>query len=111
MKSGGVRSLRRTAQGWLDRALVRLGVRDPLLPPRDLKFVGSGDFRAIGHEFLRHLIELADLRPWHAILDVGCGVGRMAVPLIGYLNGSGRYHGFDIVPDAIAWCRKQIAPR
>src|SRR5262249_40097600 len=105
------RSLRRTAHGWLDRALVRLGARDPLLPPRDLKIVGSGDFRAIGREFLRHLIQLADLRPWQAILDVGCGVGRMAAPLTGYLNCSGCYHGFDIVPEAIAWCRKQITPR
>src|SRR5205085_1691778 len=35
----------------------------------------------------------------------------IAVPLTGYLNRSGCYHGFDIVPDGIAWCRKQISPR
>ena len=43
--------------------------------------------------------------------DVGCGVGRLAVGLTEVLGAGGRYEGFDIVPDEIAWCRRAISPR
>ncbi|CCK59571.1 Putative methyltransferase [Mycobacterium canettii CIPT 140070010] len=42
------------------------------------------------------------------MLDVGCGSGRMALPLTGYLNSEGRYAGFDISRKAIAWCQEHI---
>lgn len=42
------------------------------------------------------------------MLDVGCGSGRMALPLTGYLNSEGRYAGFDISQKAIAWCQEHI---
>ena len=45
-----------------------LGRRDPLTPPRGLMFVGDGDFRKTGEEFLKHFIELARLRPDEKIL-------------------------------------------
>jgi SAM-dependent methyltransferase len=83
--------------------------RDPLTPPRRLDFVGGTDHRKTGEEFKQHFIELGGLRPELDVLDVGCGIGRMAVPLLGYLNG--RYEGFDIVPAGIAWCRKHITSR
>jgi len=83
--------------------------RDPLVPPRRLTvFVGAGDFRQMGEDFKRHFIELGGLKPDHDVLDVGSGVGRMAVPLLGYL--SGRYEGFDVYPAGIRWCQKQITP-
>lgn len=44
------------------------------------------------------------------MLDVGCGIGRMAVPLTKYLDERGSYEGFDIVADGINWCRKKITP-
>ncbi len=48
------------------------------------------------------------LQPDEAVLDVGCGSGRMALPLTGYLNSEGRYAGFDISQKAIAWCQEHI---
>jgi SAM-dependent methyltransferase len=91
------------------RAAVR-GARDPLTPPRRLRaLVGPGDFNAIGDEFMGHFVELGGLRPEHDVLDVGCGAGRMARPLAGWLEG--RYEGFDVVPEAIEWCRREIASR
>jgi SAM-dependent methyltransferase len=74
-------------------------------------FIGPGDFTAIGNEFLRHFTELGGLKPSEAVLDVGCGIGRMAIPLTKFLDGRGSYAGFDIVPDGIAWCQNQITPR
>jgi len=93
------------------RGFVRLGLGDPLLPPRRLARVGSGDFRRTGEEFLGHFIELAGLRPDERVLDVGCGAGRMAVPLTKYLRSPGRYCGFDPMRDGVEWCKHTITPR
>src|SRR5450759_2780252 len=84
------------------------GRRDALNPPRRLAvFIGSGDFQQIGEEFSRYFIELGGLRPDDDVLDIGSGIGRMAVPLLDYLTG--RYEGFDIVPSGVAWCQKNIS--
>lgn len=80
------------------------------MPPRRLiDGIGSGDYRKIGNEFFRHFTQIGGLKPHHRVLDVGCGCGRMAVPMIPFLNDQGEYYGFDIVPDAIRWSQKHIA--
>ena len=95
----------------LDALDTAFGRRESLVPPRRLRFVGDGDFTAIGREFAGYLRTHAGLAPDHRVLDVGCGVGRIAVPLLDYLSGRGGYDGFDIVPRAIRWCERSIAPR
>lgn len=87
------------------------GRRDALTPPKSLMFIGGGDFKRSGERFKGFFIELGHLRPEDRVLDVGCGVGRMAVPLTGYLSAKGSYEGFDIVPEAIAWCQRSITRR
>lgn len=84
---------------------------DRLLPPRALRFVGDGDFETIGAEFLRHFIALGGLEPQHDVLDIGSGVGRMAVPLTSCLLPSAHYDGFDIVKTGVAWCQRRITSR
>jgi SAM-dependent methyltransferase len=85
------------------------GRADRLVPPRRLDFVGHSDFVATGDEFLGHFVELGELQQHHAVLDVGCGIGRMARPLSGYLTGDGAYEGFDVNRDGIGWCRRRYA--
>jgi SAM-dependent methyltransferase len=80
-------------------------------PPPHLVFVGDGDFQAVGEEFLRYFVEWGGLAPYHRVLDVGCGIGRMAVPLTRYLAPSATYDGFDIVAHGIEWCRQEITTR
>jgi SAM-dependent methyltransferase len=79
-------------------------------PPEDLWDVGGGDFHEVGVDFLRHFINVGGLRASDAVIDMGCGVGRMAVPLAYYLDASGSYAGFDISREAIDWCRENVAP-
>jgi ubiquinone/menaquinone biosynthesis C-methylase UbiE len=87
------------------------GKRDPMVPPKGKIFIGSGDFLATGESIRQQLVTLAGLMPGHRVLDVGCGMGRVAVPLTSFLNEKGSYEGFDIVPAAIRWCRKKITSR
>ena len=86
-----------------------LGRHDPSLPPRWLRFVGGGDFVTVGARFVRHFRELAGLGPDEDVLEVGCGAGRIARALAGYLSAHGSYRGFDVVADAIHWCRRTFA--
>ncbi len=82
------------------------GERQPLVPPKGKMFIGPGDFIKIGDEFLKNFTTYCNLRPESKILDVGCGIGRIARPLASYLNPAGSYHGFDIVKEGIDWCVK-----
>ena len=97
--------------GALNGLLAALGSNRFLpAPPPALCFCGDGDFRAIGTEFLGHFVRLADLAAGERVLDIGCGIGRMAVPLTQYLNDDARYDGVDVVADGIAWCQSRITP-
>ena len=82
-----------------------------MIPPKSMSFVGKGDFVKIGLEFRRYFVELAGLRPEQRVLDVGCGIGRMAIPLTEYLSSTGGYWGFDIVKRGIDWCIERITPK
>jgi SAM-dependent methyltransferase len=84
--------------------------REMPLPPRHLSFVGGGDFEATGREFLGHFTALGGLHPGDRVLDIGCGIGRMALPLTGYLQG-GSYAGFDVGREMVRWCSRNISSR
>lgn len=96
---------------WAPSDLLRLFRGDGRkLPPRGLSFVGRSDFEQTGNEFLRHFQELGGLAPDDRVLDVGCGIGRMAIPLTGYLK-DGSYEGFDVGREMIRWCRRHVTAR
>lgn len=85
------------------------GRADALVPPRRLEHIGHSDFVATGDEFARHFVALGGLRPSDRVLDVGCGIGRMARPLTTLLGPDGSYDGFDIDPSGVDWCREHYA--
>ena len=118
------RAFRRHVPFWVGRALralyyypgdirdTLLRRRNPLVPPRaESAFVGDGDFAGMGRRFLDHFVTLADLKPDHRVLDVGCGIGRMALPLTDFLSPEGEYWGFDPVAKGITWCDEHITSR
>jgi SAM-dependent methyltransferase len=81
------------------------------IPQELLHAVGGGDGIKVGESFLRHFIRIGGLQPHHQVLDVGCGCGRMALPLTQYLSPQARYEGFDINPDLVRWTQENITPR
>ncbi len=95
----------------LDSVNCTFGLRNEMIPPRRLIFIGSGDFVTVGDEFLDYFRHLCGLQPEHRVLDLGCGIGRMAVPLTGFLSAQGSYEGIDIVPQGIDWCTSHITSK
>ena len=65
--------------------------------------------RHLGELYIRQFVDLADLTPDQAVLEPGCGTGRMAEPLTRYLTATGSYEGFDVMAEAVEWCQENIA--
>jgi SAM-dependent methyltransferase len=59
---------------------------------------------------LQELKDAGGLKPDHSVLDVGCGIGRVAIPMTQYLSRDGVYEGFDPVYRAIQHCQARITP-
>lgn len=103
---------------WFSLDLIEKGLRikNPMEPPRAKMNVGSNsfsrsDFNQIGESLFRLLREYGDVSSEDSVLDVGCGVGRMAIQFTKYLNEKGTYDGFDIISESIAHCQKEISSR
>lgn len=100
-----VRPLRLLVVDLLDSVLGR---RPDFVPPRrEVEKIGGFDFLEIGDHLATIAKTLGELQPHERVLDVGCGLGRLAVGLRGYLS-CGEYDGFDISKRGIQWCRNAI---
>jgi ubiquinone/menaquinone biosynthesis C-methylase UbiE len=62
----------------------------------------------MGKGIVNDLVLHAGLAAGDDVLDVGCGSGRVAIPLIETVGPEGSYEGFDVVPEAISWCTRRI---
>jgi SAM-dependent methyltransferase len=108
--SPAARALRDATLRAIDRVGAPAGSRDPLMPPRHLRGVGHGDFHAVGEGMAEQIVRLGRLTREARVLDIGCGVGRIAIPLTRHLT-AGSYDGFDVSAEMVAWCRQAITPR
>jgi SAM-dependent methyltransferase len=78
--------------------------------PIDLMLMTGGGpetFSRISDFHQALLRQWIDLKPSDAVLEVGCGIGRDAIPLSEYLL-SGTYTGIDIIKPSIEWCSAHI---
>src|SRR5688572_16099054 len=76
-------------------------------------YVGGGgaeQYKLVGRMQVDWLRDYGGLKPGDDVLEIGCGIGRIAAPLTQYLR-DGTYQGFDIVPHGIEWCRRRITSR
>lgn len=87
-------------------ARFRAGARP--LPWSFVHDVGGGDFYAVGEVIRNELVAFAGLKPQHHVLDIGCGTGRVAFALAGYLDREGLYTGFDVSVDGLAWMIRHL---
>ena len=81
------------------------------VPTPEQSFVGDGDFLSVGIEFLDYFVRLCGLRPDSSVLEIGSGIGRMALPLTQFLSESGTYVGIDVVGEGVAWSEQNITSR
>ena len=56
----------------------------------------------------RDLLVAHGLRPDGVVVDVGCGAGRLALPLSTYLTEEGHYTGTDVVPELVRYARRLV---
>jgi ubiquinone/menaquinone biosynthesis C-methylase UbiE len=78
-----------------------------LVPPRGMRYNNTKTYLHCAKKGLAQTIEACGIQPHHKVLDVGCGSGSVALPLLNYLS-QGTYDGFDIVPSWVSWCQKNI---
>ena len=79
------------------------------MPPEGLIYTGSGDFKRQGAEWVQFFRDHGGLKPDSDVLDIGSGIGRMALPLSRFLEG--RYEGFEAMKVGVDWCREHIEAR
>ncbi|MEP7321757.1 MAG: class I SAM-dependent methyltransferase [Saprospiraceae bacterium] len=79
-----------------------------LIPPLGSIYTGRGNFIHQGLEWKQLFIDQAGLLPEQSVLDIGSGIGRIAIGLTKFLKGN--YEGFDAVKLGVDWCQKNISP-
>lgn len=83
---------------------------DALLPPAHLRVyyyrTTKPEAFTRACESARTELEIQGLRPEHRVLDIGSGIGNLAIGLLGHLTGG--YDGVEIHPEAVAWCQRAI---
>lgn len=86
-------------------------------PPRELANIfdtvpDHDSWIGIGVVNAENLVRLGALKRGEALLDIGCGIGRLAIALSPEFHGPGsRYEGVDPIARAIKWANENIAAK
>ena len=78
-------------------------------PPECINYSGAGNYKSFGDDIVRLLEEHAGLKSGLTLVEVGCGIGRVAMALAHHYGDQIHYVGFDIVRYGITWCREKIS--
>jgi SAM-dependent methyltransferase len=108
--AGRLRGAARRSLNLFDRASDPSGAP---VPPAHLRFYyyRSRDLAAFirARDAVRVEVLTHGFRPVHRVLDVGSGIGNLALSLAPDLTGT--YDGLEIHPGAVKWCQSAITPR
>jgi len=85
---------------------------DDMVPPYAERFTGYAgcDYIESGLGLLQVLVSYAGLQAGSIMLDIGSGIGRLAVPLTKLITPPGSYDGLEIVERGVRWCSTKITP-
>jgi SAM-dependent methyltransferase len=72
----------------------------------------DGEFFHSGARWMAETVKSeCGLRPSGHVLDLGCGVGRLAIGLLDYVDETGRYDGLDVDARSIRWAQRHVGRR
>ena len=81
------------------------------IPPFEMRqLVGPTDEAAFDNPSGDTILQVPETQ-FGAVLDFGCGCGRLARHMIQQRNRPERYVGFDLHPGMIRWCQNNLTPR
>ncbi|AZO70243.1 MAG: methyltransferase domain-containing protein [Mesorhizobium sp.] len=82
------------------------------IPVDLMQMTGGGPetFEEISAMHQSNLAKWIGIKPQHHVLEIGCGIGRDAIPLSTILS-DGSYVGVDIIGRSIEWCTANIGAR
>jgi SAM-dependent methyltransferase len=91
-------------------------LQDIPLPPKEIRWGGPRfrDDDLYVRSSISNAIQLEKLchvTPESAILDIGCGQGRLLIGLLHYFGTLGRYVGVDVHKSSITWAQENLVPR
>jgi SAM-dependent methyltransferase len=80
------------------------------IPVRLMKMTGAGPetWDSISANHINQYERLCPIQPHHNVLEIGCGVGRDAIPIAERLI-SGQFVGIDIMREHVEWCTSNIS--
>lgn len=84
-----------------------------ILPAKHLRFCGTKFrddeyFLASAQAEANRLVEHFGLTVNSRVLDVGCGVGRLAIGILSRIGEIQHYRGVDVSKRSIQWCQRHI---
>lgn len=71
--------------------------------------INDNSMYGITHSFLIYLLKECQLTSNSTILEIGCGIACLSLPIIKYIN-NGKYYGIDTNKTCIDWCCHHITP-
>jgi SAM-dependent methyltransferase len=69
---------------------------------------GPDTFELISDQHIRNVSSQHPLTTGLQVLEIGCGIGRDAIPLIELVGPTGSYVGTDVIRESIGWCQQNI---
>jgi SAM-dependent methyltransferase len=83
------------------------------IPVDLIRLTGAGpeSFEAISRWHIDQVDRAIGYTSNASVVEIGCGIGRDAIPLTQILGPSGSYVGIDIIKPSIDWCAHNITSR
>lgn len=82
--------------------------------PLDLLHMTGGGPDTFDEISRLHIDQLQEFGPFDStsrVFEIGCGIGRDAIPFSEILSPPGHYIGTEIIKPSIEWCQANITPR